>query len=114
MTLNAQTFVTGTAQIILVESAITGIMAGDTGHRLTIPWIVSRISGWVVEIIMFFVTVDTGLVVPPFEHRWFFCSMELMTIEAAVSIGVEVATVFAANKFSGMALLADFSGVTTN
>lgn len=114
MTLYAQPFVTGAAQIVFKHGAVTGIMAGDTGHRLTITWIVGIVTGRVAEVVMPFMTTNAGLISPPFEHGWFCRTVELMTIEAAFGVRVEVATVFAAFKFTGMAIATGFTGVAAN
>ena len=114
MTLNAQTFIAGAAQVVFVERAITRIVARDTGHRLTIAWIVCLITGRVAEIIVLFVTIGTGFISTTFKHSWLCGSMELVTIETAISVWVEMCAVFTSFKFTRMAITADFTGVATN
>jgi len=114
MTFYAQPLVAGSAQIIFVESAVAGVMAGDAGHCPTVTWVVSIITGWMTEGIMILMTTDTSLIPFTFQHGWCGCSVKLMTIQTTLSMGMEVKTLFAVFKFAGVTITAHFPRITTN
>jgi hypothetical protein len=89
-------------------------MARNTGHRSTVAWIVGGITGRVTEGIMIFVTADTNLVPLPLQHRRIGRPMQLMAIETALGVRMEVETLLPPGKFSGMTTTADLTRVTAH
>ena len=79
MTFYTQPFVAGAAQIVFEKGAVTGIMAGNTVHCLTVTWIICVIAGWVTKIVVVFVAADTNQITVPFpvhfKHSRSICTM---------------------------------------
>lgn len=114
MTLNAQTLVTGTAQVEFKQRSVTGIVTGVTGHRLTVARVIGRITGRVTEVIVILVTGEAALIPRPLEHCRCWRTVQLMAVETAFSMGVKVEVFLPPFKFTGMTVAADLPGVPPN
>ena len=72
------------------------------------------ITGRVTEIVMVFVTIEAGFISRPFKHGWLRSTVQLVTVETALSMGVEIEVVIPPFKFSSVAITTDLTGITTN
>jgi hypothetical protein len=114
MTLNAQTFIAGTAQVEFKQRPVTGVVTRVTGHRATIPRVVCRITGRVTEVVVIFMTGETTFVPRSLEHCRFSGTMQLVAVKTTLGMGVQVKIVFPPVKLSSMAVAADLPGITTH
>jgi hypothetical protein len=72
------------------------------------------IAGWVTERVVILVATDTNLIPLPFQHCRICCTVQLMTVKTAFSMGVEVKTLLPPLELSGMAITADLPRITTD
>lgn len=114
MTLNAQPFITGTAQVEFKQRPVTGVVTRITGHWPTIAWVMCCITGRVTEVVMVFVTIEAGFISRSFKHGWLRSTVQLVTVETALSMGVEIEIVIPPFKFSSMAVTTDLTRITPN
>ena len=109
MTLDTETPLGTAAQIVFEHSSGTGVMTGNTAHRLKVPGVENIITDRMSKLFMPFMAVGTELHRPLLEHHRQVRAVQFMTVTALPFPGMVIEHLLAAGEFILMTAAADFN-----